>query len=166
MLGMLLSADFAARLLVDIYIVYTEVIGAAPGSNSVIDWHQTWLDSPERVQVRSELEQLKAKRPQETQPATNPGDKASYRPFAASGMTQAKEITKRTFQQYWRTPSYIFAKAFIVTASVRESEKHLGCTTLIPCVRVFLSAFPSITVQSHSKAFKISCRYSVLNKDL
>ena len=94
-----------------------EVIGAAPGSHSDIDWHQVWLKSPERRQVRKELDELKVKRPQETQPATDVNDKSSYRAFAAPGMLQAREITKRTFQQYWRTPTYLYSKAFVVTAA-------------------------------------------------
>lgn len=81
------------------------VIGAAPGSKSDIDWHQTWLESEERKAVRDELADMKKNLPQQTQPAVNENDKASYRAFAAPLTVQTLEVTKRVFQQYWRTPS-------------------------------------------------------------
>ncbi|WPH01081.1 Hypothetical protein R9X50_00391600 [Acrodontium crateriforme] len=90
-----------------------EVIGAAPGSHSDIDWHQTWRDSPEYQEVHRELEQIRVERskiaPQ--QPADASTDKESYREFAAPFPLQLWETTKRVFSQYWRTPSYIYSKA-------------------------------------------------------
>jgi len=94
-----------------------EVIGAAPGSHTDVDWHQAWLNSPERVGVRQHLDELKNERPKIAAPATSADDKTSYRAFAAPFSVQARETTKRVFQQYWRTPSYIFSKAFLVTAA-------------------------------------------------
>lgn len=38
-----------------------EVIGAAPGTHSDIDWHKTWLESPERQGVKQELKELEQK---------------------------------------------------------------------------------------------------------
>jgi hypothetical protein len=35
-----------------------EVIGAAPGTHTDIDWHKTWLESPERQAVKQELRRL------------------------------------------------------------------------------------------------------------
>ncbi|KAE8446223.1 hypothetical protein EG329_012448 [Mollisiaceae sp. DMI_Dod_QoI] len=88
-----------------------EVIGAAPGSHTDIDWHQTWRDSPEYKDVHHELDRLKAELPQITQPAASAHDKASFREFAAPFGVQQWEVTKRVFEQYWRTPSYIYSKA-------------------------------------------------------
>ncbi|KAI9719929.1 MAG: hypothetical protein M1828_005967 [Chrysothrix sp. TS-e1954] len=87
-----------------------EVIGAAPGSHSDIDWHEVWRKSPELVSVKQELARLREVRPQETKPAANPEDKASYREFAAPFWVQQWEVSKRVFAQYWRTPSYIYSK--------------------------------------------------------
>lgn len=87
-----------------------EVIGAAPGSHTDIDWHQTWRDSQEYKDVKSELARLLEERPQQTQPSTDPNDKNSYREFAAPFGVQFWEVTKRVFEQYWRTPSYIYSK--------------------------------------------------------
>ncbi len=85
-----------------------EVIGAAPGTSSEIDWFQTWRESPECADVHDELQRLKDQPKEET--ITNDEDKNSYREFAADFVTQLLEVTHRVFQQYWRTPSYIYSK--------------------------------------------------------
>lgn len=100
-----------------------EVIGAAPGTHTDIDWHQVWRDSPEYQATQQELERLKIDRPretstnekptdrrQETAPAAEQNNADSYREFAAPFGEQLKAVIVRVFQQYWRTPSYIYAK--------------------------------------------------------
>ena len=87
-----------------------EVIGAAPGSYTEIDWHQVWRNSPEYQEVHKELHRLETQRPQETQPRATKEDKESYREFAAPLGVQMWEVTYRVFSQYWRTPSYIYSK--------------------------------------------------------
>ena len=84
-----------------------EVIGAAPGTHSDIDWHQTWRESPEYKSVRAELDSLR-QNPKQIEPTAN--DIGSYREFAAPFWSQLLEVTHRVFQQYWRTPSYIYSK--------------------------------------------------------
>lgn len=94
-----------------------EVIGAAPGSSTDKDWHQIWRNSPEYREVQEHLEYLKTTRQQETQPSSTPNDKESYREFAAPFGEQLWSVTRRVFQQYWRTPSYIYSKFALCTAS-------------------------------------------------
>lgn len=94
-----------------------EVIGAAPGSHTDVDWHQAWRDSPEYQEVHRELDRLKKDRPAETAPSASPANKASYREFAAPFAVQQFEVTKRVFAQYWRTPSYIYSKMFLCVGS-------------------------------------------------
>ncbi|KAH7265415.1 ABC-2 type transporter-domain-containing protein [Fusarium redolens] len=85
-----------------------EVIGAAPGSHTELDWFQTWRDSPEYQDVQAELERIK----REKQGVEDTDvDDGSYREFAAPFMVQLKEVLFRVFQQYWRTPVYIYSKA-------------------------------------------------------
>lgn len=86
-----------------------EVIGAAPGSHTDIDWHQTWRDSSEYQAVQTELQRLKAEG--SANGDANKGDPESYREFAAPFGQQLLIATQRVFQQYWRTPSYIYSKA-------------------------------------------------------
>ncbi|KIM94271.1 hypothetical protein OIDMADRAFT_106738 [Oidiodendron maius Zn] len=93
-----------------------EVIGAAPGSHTDIDWHKTWRDSLEYKSVHQELDRLKEELPKVTQ-SSSVDDKASYDEFAAPFWVQQWEVTKRVFEQYWRTPSYIYSKAALCVFS-------------------------------------------------
>ncbi|KJZ75242.1 hypothetical protein HIM_05436 [Hirsutella minnesotensis 3608] len=91
-----------------------EVIGAAPGSQTSIDWFETWRQSPEYRNVQTELERIK--RETESMPKeTSDEDPGRYREFAAPFMVQLKENLLRVFQQYWRTPVYIYAKTALCT---------------------------------------------------
>ncbi|KAL9949874.1 ZEB2-regulated ABC transporter 1 [Verticillium nonalfalfae] len=93
-------------------------IGAAPGSETNVDWHQAWRDSPEYQDVSHELERLKANAtPTATDKASRADDKASFREFASPLWSQLLIVTRRVFEQYWRTPSYIYSK-FILCCSV------------------------------------------------
>ncbi|XDG06438.1 hypothetical protein ABKA04_006053 [Annulohypoxylon sp. FPYF3050] len=83
-----------------------DAIGAAPGSVSDIDWFQTWRDSTEYAEVQAELQALKDGASSHP-PAEHD---QSYREHAASFPTQLYAVTHRVFQQYWRTPSYIYSK--------------------------------------------------------
>ncbi|CAK7567123.1 MAG: Multidrug resistance protein [Sporothrix epigloea] len=82
-----------------------EVIGAAPGTSTDIDWFQAWRKSPEYTAVRAELDRLQDNPAPEVERS-----KADYREFAASFPSQCREVMQRVFQQYWRTPSYIYSK--------------------------------------------------------
>ncbi|KAF2746451.1 multidrug resistance protein CDR1 [Sporormia fimetaria CBS 119925] len=96
-----------------------EVIGAAPGAHTDIDWPSVWRESMEYQEVRAELSRL---RNLEKQPsAVMDGNAGSYQEFAAPFSTQLTEVGKRVAQQYWRTPSYIYSKALLT----------VGCAFLI-----------------------------------
>lgn len=84
-----------------------EVIGAAPGSETDIDWFQAWRESPEYRDTKSELKRLVDER---GPVPTKEEDAGSYREFAAPFFSQFREVAQRVFQQYWRTPSYIYSK--------------------------------------------------------
>lgn len=112
------------------------VIGAAPGTSTKTDWHETWLKSEERTAVRQELARLKEERPKEVDAEKakkgerqqsdddKAKDKAAYAEFAAPFTTQFFVVLKRVFQQYWRTPSYIWAKIAlcVLSESVHRSR--------------------------------------------
>lgn len=91
-----------------------EVIGAAPGTHTDVDWFQTWRDSQEYTNMKEEMENIKLERrvSMVDQMDDNSG---SYREFAAPFMTQLKENLHRVFQQYWRTPVYIYSKTALCT---------------------------------------------------
>lgn len=92
-----------------------DVIGAAPGSSNTIDWPETWNTSPERDTVREELAQLKEKL--SLLPANN--DPLALLQFAAPFSHQLYEVITRVFEQYWRTPSYLYSKTLLCASTVR-----------------------------------------------
>lgn len=91
-----------------------EVIGAAPGSHTDVDWFKAWRESSEYKATQDELEKIKQQK-QATTTETTDEDPGSYREFAAPFMVQLKENIYRVFQQYWRTPVYIYAKTALCT---------------------------------------------------
>lgn len=84
-----------------------DVIGAAPGSFTSVDWFSTWRESEEYREVQAELRHLKEHKGDRVLDSADPG---SYREFAAPFFKQLVSVTHRVFQQYWRTPSYIYSK--------------------------------------------------------
>ncbi|KAL2759934.1 hypothetical protein ACRALDRAFT_1073982 [Sodiomyces alcalophilus JCM 7366] len=88
-----------------------EVIGAAPGSQTDVDWFETWRNSPEYAATKAELQRLRDERSPEPPSALNKEDASSYREFAAPFWQQLRLVSHRVFQQYWRSPSYIYSKA-------------------------------------------------------
>ncbi|KAM0809867.1 putative ABC transporter domain-containing protein [Seiridium cardinale] len=83
------------------------VIGAAPGAHTDLDWHEVWRSSSECAAVRNELDELAATTTT-ARLTSREGDELSY--YAAPFSTQLVAVTKRVFEQYWRTPSYIYSK--------------------------------------------------------
>ncbi|KAG9253600.1 ABC-2 type transporter-domain-containing protein [Emericellopsis atlantica] len=93
-----------------------EAIGAAPGSQTDIDWHQAWRNSPEYAATQDELQRLKNQAAPNEKVSDGAHNKEQYREFAAPLWDQLLIVTKRVFQQYWRTPSYIYAKFTLCTS--------------------------------------------------
>lgn len=95
-----------------------EVIGAAPRSQTTIDWPDVWRNSPEYQEVQRELASLGnngSSHPGDTVAATSSEDASRFREFAASLPRQLLTVLTRLFKHYWRSPGYILAK-FVVTA--------------------------------------------------
>ncbi|KIW99404.1 uncharacterized protein Z518_11392 [Rhinocladiella mackenziei CBS 650.93] len=94
-----------------------EVIGAAPGTYSEIDWPRIWRESPEYRDVQAELNQMKRERSKMAHATNFEQDKTSYREFAVGFPRQWFEVQKRVFEQHWRTPRYIYAKFIMCIAA-------------------------------------------------
>ncbi len=90
-----------------------DVIGAAPGSQNTIDWPQNWRDSPEKQDIKATLADMKIALSKE--PVDN--DPTALREFAEPFMVQLLSVTQRVFQQYWRTPSYLYSKTVLCAGS-------------------------------------------------
>lgn len=86
-----------------------EVIGAAPGSHTEIDYHQVWLNSEAHLRVLKELNEMESNLPM--RPVVD--DPEKYKKYAVGFSTQYVQVVKRIFQQYWRTPSYTYSKVLL-----------------------------------------------------
>ena len=74
-----------------------EVIGAAPGSVSNIDWPQIWKDSPERAKTRKTLPEMKTRLSATIAPDNDP---TAQDHFATGPLEQLLTVTTCVFQQY------------------------------------------------------------------
>uniref|UniRef100_A0A0W0FAX3 Putative multidrug resistance protein cdr1 n=1 Tax=Moniliophthora roreri TaxID=221103 RepID=A0A0W0FAX3_MONRR len=87
------------------------VIGAAPGAVAKRDYAEAWRQSPEYREVKKELERKRglATSRSQSEPVKH-NRRNGYGEFAAPFMAQFWICWTRVLQQYWRTPSYIYAK--------------------------------------------------------
>jgi ABC-type multidrug transport system ATPase subunit len=99
------------------------VIGAAPGAVAEQDWTDVWRNSSEYGDVLKELTWLENQRQSEAthQSTSDAPDESAY---AASLTDQLLLCTKRVFQQYWRTPSYIYAKLILCLGAVSLHKQY------------------------------------------
>lgn len=79
------------------------------------DWHSVWNNSALRAQMLEELESIH--REKAAEPVRDHEEASAHSEFAMPFMTQLGIVTYRVFQQYWRMPSYVFAKFFLGTMS-------------------------------------------------
>lgn len=127
------------------------VIGAAPGSVADQDYHQVWLDSDEYASVQDELDQM------ETDLAKLPrsNDPERLKLYAASYWWQYLLVTRRVFEQYWRTPSYTMSKVVLGVLSALfngfsffKADKSLqGLQDQMFSVFMFLIVFVTLSHQ-------------------
>jgi ABC-type multidrug transport system permease subunit len=93
--------------------VMLEVIGAAPGSETTIDWPAVWNESKERAEVKATLAEMKSSLSQKE----HIQDEHALDPFAAPFTVQLWVVLQRVFEQYWRTPSYLYSKTVLSVAT-------------------------------------------------
>ncbi|KAH7419378.1 ABC-2 type transporter-domain-containing protein [Cadophora sp. MPI-SDFR-AT-0126] len=129
-----------------------EVIGAAPGATTDIDWPAVWRSSPEYEHIQEELGRLASTASSE-QPANS--DPSAYDEFSASSQEQYRQVTKRVFEQYWRSPGYIYAKVLLALGSslftglsfLNGDNTQRGLTNQMFGIFMFLSLFPNLVNQ-------------------
>ncbi|OQD65457.1 hypothetical protein PENPOL_c006G02559 [Penicillium polonicum] len=139
-----------------------KIIGAAPGAHTEIDWPATWRESPEYQNVGKELVKLR-ELAHEPSVVVNAHDPSSYREFSAPMATQFMVVGRRVFQQYWRSPGYIYSKAqlailsalFIGFSFFMEESTYQGLQNqmfgvfivLIVLVQLILQTLPAFVTQ-------------------
>jgi len=85
-----------------------ETVGAGATGKSSQDWPAVWRESQEAKLVQTELDRIHAEKSKE--PVNDRSKEAGSGEFAMPLTAQMKEVTRRIFQQYWRTPAYIYGK--------------------------------------------------------
>lgn len=136
-----------------------EQIGAAPGHHSLYDWSQLWTDSNERRQLRLQLDDMKetlSKKPVQLD--------VQQTTFATSFWCQTYWVTRRCFEQYWRTPTYLYSKCALcilpVSISLASSANHAAknIPSASPCSLDFHSLKPKTASKvSRTKCLASSC---------
>ncbi|KAJ5765834.1 ABC multidrug transporter A-2 [Penicillium odoratum] len=128
-----------------------EVIGAAPGSHADRDWADEWTTSPERVVVREELTKMKQELSQKTVALATTG----YGEFATPIWYQFLVCIRRMFQQYFRSPGYLYSKTamcvlpplFIGFSFWREPNTQQGLQNQMFAIFMLLIIFPNLVQQ-------------------
>lgn len=72
------------------------------------DWHTVWKSSEQRQIAEQEIDTIHREKQHEEVAGLD--EAGSHDEFAMPFFFQLKEVTIRVFQQYWRMPSYVFAK--------------------------------------------------------
>ncbi|KAL4876947.1 ABC-2 type transporter-domain-containing protein [Aspergillus karnatakaensis] len=122
-----------------------DVIGAAPGSHSDIDWPAVWNGSPEKQAVYDHLAHLKSTLSAKPKEEASP---AEYKEFAVSTTVQLKETLIRVFTQYWRSPTYIYSKLIlsILTALYNGFSFYMAKNTRQGLQNQMFSIFMLMTI--------------------
>ncbi|GIZ45746.1 hypothetical protein CKM354_000889900 [Cercospora kikuchii] len=84
-----------------------EALSTGPAASSAgarQDWHDVWLASPEHAASQKELEELLQRHDDDV------GGRTIHDEFAMPFQWQLYYVCLRVFQQYWRSPSYIWSK--------------------------------------------------------
>ena len=91
------------------FILETAAKGGTRGKDGKrLNWNKEWRESEENKALLAEINRLKAERSKATAQETRPQHE-----FAAPIWTQTIQLTKRTFIQHWRDPSYLYSKLFV-----------------------------------------------------
>ncbi|AAS54349.2 AGL142Cp [Eremothecium gossypii ATCC 10895] len=86
-----------------------EIIGAAPGSHALQDYHEIWKNSDEYQSVQEELHRMEMELWHKPRFETSDQNKE----FASSIWYQYIIVSRRVLQQYWRSPEYLWSKIFM-----------------------------------------------------
>jgi ABC-type multidrug transport system ATPase subunit len=116
-----------------------EIVGAGASGKATRDWPTVWKESNESVNIQAELDQIHAEKSNE--PPSD--DDSSSSEFAIPMTSQIYYTTIRVFQQYWRTPNYVWGKILLCTMSalfIGKTQLLLGlnCELHAKRNRIFL----------------------------
>ena len=89
------------------------------GSDSTRDWNKVWKESPEAAEVDGQFKHMVAEE-KRNDSSSDQGSLEEHSEFAMPFWQQLLAVTIRVFQQYWRTPIYIYGKFLLGLTSARK----------------------------------------------
>lgn len=130
-----------------------EIVGAGASGKSNQDWHEVWKNSSESMAVQAELDRIHQEKAKELS-ASDDGPE-NHQEFAMPFSSQLLYVTIRVFQQYWRTPSYIWGKLllgimsalFIGFSFFKSNNSQQGLQNILFSIFMLTSIFATLVQQ-------------------
>jgi ATP-binding cassette subfamily G (WHITE) protein 2 (PDR) len=130
-----------------------EIVNQGTHPNTGKEWSEIWKESDEATAVYGELNRIHSEKGGEESVGADNLDATSE--FAVPFWTQLHTVTYRIFQQYWRMPSYVYAKfslgiasGLFVGFSFWKSDSSLqGMQNIIFSVFMICAIFSSLVQQ-------------------
>ncbi|CAG8427174.1 unnamed protein product [Penicillium salamii] len=91
-----------------------EIIGAGASGKSTQDWPQVWKQSQQAKGVQAEIDRIHDER---ASTGISDEEKSQQGEYAMPFTAQLWLVTHRSFQAFWREPSYVWAKIMLGTMS-------------------------------------------------
>lgn len=91
-----------------------EIIGAGASGHATKDWSTVWKNSQQSKDVQTEITRIHDDR---ASAGTSQEGEAQVGEYAMPFMAQLWCVTYRSFQGFWREPSYVWAKIMLATLS-------------------------------------------------
>ncbi len=132
-----------------------EVVNGEDANRPGEDWHLIWKASPQRRAVDAELAHDVG--PNHQNQRADHLDSIGKAMFATSHATQLRMVVYRTFQQYWRLPTYIqskwglciFGGLFIGFSFYQTDATLSGMSSVIWSVFMIATLFSPLVQQVH-----------------
>lgn len=127
------------------------MVGAGASGKSTQDWHDVWKGSDEAKEIQKELSRIKDTMSKEH----SEDDDNNHSEFAMPFTSQLTEVTVRVFQQYWRTPDYIYGKLLLGVGSAlfigfsffHQDNSQLGIQDSIFSIFMITTIFTTLVQQ-------------------
>ncbi|KAI1981745.1 GTPase-activating protein [Ophidiomyces ophidiicola] len=141
-----------------------DIVGAGPSGTSKQDWPAVWNASEESKRIQEKIDQIHAE--MKTKGSSGELTDASGK-FAMPFKDQVYYVTVRVFQQYWRTPSYIWGKmilgamaaVFIGFSFYMQNSSIAGLQNSLFSIFMLMTIFSTLVQQVKSQVM-LSAKFS------
>lgn len=133
------------------------------------EWHEHWKSSSEYTAVQGEIDRIQAEKQHEE--VAGQHEVAAHSEYAMPFGTQLYAVTYRVFQQYWRMPSYVFAKFLLGIATSlflggtfwKANNSQAGMQNVIFSVFMLTTIFSTLVHQvSEFSIIMLYTRFDIL----